>query len=440
MPHSPRNPHQEKRRVDDALDVLRHALVEYLTALPRTSRRAYGSADLQALLMAFIDRFVELVLPRRARTLAFAAKDARNEVAHYTGVMAPEDALRHLSNIRQLLKDLDASSALTEVDSIYNEQLKALRARDDDSPGVAVEQTKSPAAVTQSAASTQRVDVPHGKYGALHRHLNAVVEDQWTATFQDVEAILGRSLPRSARQHRPWWGNSRSHGHARAWLDAGWRIQAVDLSSETLSFVRSSNATSRSSHGPDRGVIHFDGADGAYFAWLARNPHGYVVNVRRRCSPDYVVLHRASCGLISNPRDEGCVPPPSLTFCTLPHTAAGRGVRSPRGARTVVHRVEFPCSASRIADATGQQTKLTFGCSYDCYSEALHSLRGLTSCDSSASTVRRIRRTLASHSQIGMGRLPCASCMPVSRILGARYQTGSRNPTVGIRWLPSTPR
>ena len=66
MPHSGRNPHQEKRRVDDAVDVLRRALVEYLTALPRTSRRAYGSADLQALLMAFIDQFVELVLPRRA--------------------------------------------------------------------------------------------------------------------------------------------------------------------------------------------------------------------------------------------------------------------------------------------------------------------------------------------------------------------------------------
>ena len=109
--------------MDDALDVLRRALVEYLTALPRTSRRAYGSADLQALLMAFIDRLVELVLPRRVRTLAFTAKDARNEVAHYTGVMAPEDALRHLSNIRQLLKDLDARSAFIAIDRLYCEQV-----------------------------------------------------------------------------------------------------------------------------------------------------------------------------------------------------------------------------------------------------------------------------------------------------------------------------
>ena len=273
--------------------------------------------------MAFIDRFVEFVLPRRARTLAFAAKDARNEVAHYTGVMAPEDALRHLSNIRQLLKDLDARSALTEVDSIYNEQLKALRARDDVSPGVAVEQTKSPAAVTQSAASTQRVDVPHGKYGALHRHLNAVVEDQWTATFHDVEAILGRSLPRSARQHRPWWGNSRSHGHARAWLDAGWRIQAVDLSSETLSFVRSSNATSRSSHGPDRGVIHFRDS----FRWcrwrLLRLAGPQSPRLRRQRSPEMLArLCRPPPGVVWShlkPERRGSIHGAELRQVVCPH-------------------------------------------------------------------------------------------------------------------------
>lgn len=62
---------------------------------------------------------------------------------------------------------------------------------------------------------------------------------------------------------------------------------------------------SASSRGSDPGVVLFDGNDSAYFAWLARNPMGYVVNVRRTCSPDYVVLHRASCGLISNARAEG---------------------------------------------------------------------------------------------------------------------------------------
>ena len=125
--------HLEKRRVDDALALLRHALVEYLAAVPRTSRTAYGSADLQALLRAFLDRFVEFMLPNRVnrvRNLAFAAKDARNDVAHYVGVMEADDALRHLSNIRQLLKDLGATSALNEVSRLYQAQLDSIRPRE----------------------------------------------------------------------------------------------------------------------------------------------------------------------------------------------------------------------------------------------------------------------------------------------------------------------
>ena len=68
---------------------------------------------------------MELSLPRRARTLAFAAREARNEIAHYTGTMTRDDALRHLSNVRQLLKDLAVDAAFEEVDRLYNEQLQA---------------------------------------------------------------------------------------------------------------------------------------------------------------------------------------------------------------------------------------------------------------------------------------------------------------------------
>ena len=60
-----------RRRLDQALDVLRQALVRYMSTLPRASGSAYGRLDLQALVQAFVDRLVELSLPRRARTLAF---------------------------------------------------------------------------------------------------------------------------------------------------------------------------------------------------------------------------------------------------------------------------------------------------------------------------------------------------------------------------------
>jgi hypothetical protein len=44
--------------------------------------------------------------------------------------------------------------------------------------------------------------------------------------------------------------------------------------------------------------ILFDDNDHSYQRWLVANPHGYVINTRRRLSPSYMVLHRASCSSI----------------------------------------------------------------------------------------------------------------------------------------------
>ena len=52
------------------------------------------------------------------------------------------------------------------------------------------------------------------------------------------------------------------------------------------------------------GVTYFDDDD-AYFAWLADNPDGYVVNVRRTLTRGYVQLHRATCRSISVRREPG---------------------------------------------------------------------------------------------------------------------------------------
>ena len=83
-------------------------------------------------------------------------------------------------------------------------------------------------------------------------------------------------------------------------------------------------------HPPE--LIRFDNDDAGYLAWLSWNNQGYVVNVRRRLTPDYVVLHRASCGSISALREDGAYTERSyVKFCgrALPDideapTACGR--------------------------------------------------------------------------------------------------------------------
>lgn len=46
-------------------------------------------------------------------------------------------------------------------------------------------------------------------------------------------------------------------------------------------------------------MIVFQNDDRAYFAWLREHPTGYVLNVRKKPDPDYVILHQASCRSIT---------------------------------------------------------------------------------------------------------------------------------------------
>lgn len=46
-------------------------------------------------------------------------------------------------------------------------------------------------------------------------------------------------------------------------------------------------------------MVTFEDDDGAYLRWIKEHPEGYVLNVRRTPDPNYVVLHRASCTLIT---------------------------------------------------------------------------------------------------------------------------------------------
>jgi len=57
-------------------------------------------------------------------------------------------------------------------------------------------------------------------------------------TFRQLEGILGRSLPPSARKHQAWWANTTSHSHAEAWLRLDWKTSKVDLTGERVTFAR----------------------------------------------------------------------------------------------------------------------------------------------------------------------------------------------------------
>jgi len=81
------------------------------------------------------------------------------------------------------------------------------------------------------------------EYEALKSYLEGLPYYQREAafSFEQLEKMLGRELPPSARKYRPWWENeysSESHSHAQAWMQAGWKVDAVDMKEEWVRFVR----------------------------------------------------------------------------------------------------------------------------------------------------------------------------------------------------------
>ena len=78
------------------------------------------------------------------------------------------------------------------------------------------------------------------KYTPLEEYLKGQNETEISVRFADIEEIIGSELPASAREYLIWWDNNSasSHVQARAWLNAGYHTEYVDIASEKLTFVR----------------------------------------------------------------------------------------------------------------------------------------------------------------------------------------------------------
>jgi len=77
------------------------------------------------------------------------------------------------------------------------------------------------------------------KYDALGDYLKRQPGDRVPMTFAEIEKIIGAKLPPSAQEHRPWWGNNATnHVNAKAWLDAGFESEQVDMAGRKLVFRR----------------------------------------------------------------------------------------------------------------------------------------------------------------------------------------------------------
>ncbi len=75
------------------------------------------------------------------------------------------------------------------------------------------------------------------KYYPLYQYFSEKDVEFITLTFSEIESILGRDLPYSAKADRGWWGN-RANGpsHAKAWMQAKYEVSEIDMAAGQITF------------------------------------------------------------------------------------------------------------------------------------------------------------------------------------------------------------
>jgi DNA-binding transcriptional regulator YiaG len=77
------------------------------------------------------------------------------------------------------------------------------------------------------------------KYQSLLEYLRGSNQSEVNLTFSEIEALIQDTLPDSARSKRQWWSNRSTGGlQASAWMEAGYRVEDVDLDGQRVTFRR----------------------------------------------------------------------------------------------------------------------------------------------------------------------------------------------------------
>jgi hypothetical protein len=81
-----------------------------------------------------------------------------------------------------------------------------------------------------------------GKYTPLENYLRGLPESQKEVMlrFEQIESILNDKLPSSAYEDQRWWQHKTEGNHVnlRAWANAGWKIESLDVNGKWVKLVR----------------------------------------------------------------------------------------------------------------------------------------------------------------------------------------------------------
>jgi hypothetical protein len=160
-------------------------------------------------------------------------RQTRNDLAHFRSEISPRnrDELKYCATRYQEYEKEQAGSFIN-----------ALLEQQDQNEITRVTQEESRIYNSAGKNAKKLKDgkaIRHSRYTALANWLAMQSTEQVLLTFEQIEEVIGSSLPDSALQLRAWWANDRvGHTHSILWLEAGWKVVYVDLGEGQVIFAR----------------------------------------------------------------------------------------------------------------------------------------------------------------------------------------------------------
>jgi hypothetical protein len=108
------------------------------------------------------------------------------------------------------------------------------------------------------------------KYEPLRAYLERQRFDEVPMTFAEIEKVIGFNLPERSQRNRAWWSNNASNSvMTKAWLEAGYRTERVDMAGRKLVFKRVSDRRNQKQGGAPPSVA----SSGRREPGVERKPH-----------------------------------------------------------------------------------------------------------------------------------------------------------------------
>ncbi len=110
-----------------------------------------------------------------------------------------------------------------------------------------------------------------GKYSPLKDFLAKQGRELVSMSFDEIEGVLGESLPAS-KQYPAWWSNNPDNNvMTKEWIAAGYQTESVDIAGEKLVFrkvKKPSSPASAIAKGSDDGVKHAASGRPSFFGFM----------------------------------------------------------------------------------------------------------------------------------------------------------------------------